>query len=126
MEFQRTQKSGQSNHFLHLNGLSGLSLDFAWTSSRIQSFPMDSNRISTEFRWTVRWVRRKWQGPTKVQRSLLDKQWECEVLSIGVEVVVAWTLVVGIVFCLWPWHHSVVDVVVVVVLVEERVSCHRL
>ncbi|KIJ94670.1 hypothetical protein K443DRAFT_27066, partial [Laccaria amethystina LaAM-08-1] len=47
-EFQRTQKSGQSNHFLHLSGLSGLPLDFAWTSSGIQSFPTDSDGIPTD------------------------------------------------------------------------------
>ena len=75
-EVQRTQNSGQSNHFLLLGGLSGLSLDFGWTSSGIQS-------CSTDFRRTVRWVRRKWQGPTKVRQSPLDKQWECKVLSLG-------------------------------------------
>ena len=72
-EVQRTQNSGQSNHFLILGGLSGLSLDFGWTSSGIQSCP-------TDFRRTVRWVRWKWQGPMKVHRSPLDKQWECKVL----------------------------------------------
>ena len=34
-----------SNHFLLLSGLSGLSLDFAWTSSGIQSCPMDSDGL---------------------------------------------------------------------------------
>jgi hypothetical protein len=45
--------------------------------------------------------------------------------SVGVEVVVARTLAVGVVFRLWPRCHGVVDVVVVV-LVEEGVPCHRL
>jgi hypothetical protein len=48
LEFQWTQKSGQSNHFLHVSGLSGLSLDVAWTSSGIQSFPTDSDGILTD------------------------------------------------------------------------------
>ena len=46
-EVQRTQNSGQSNHFLLL-GLSGLSLDFGWTSSGIQSCPTDSDGLSAE------------------------------------------------------------------------------
>ena len=37
-----------SNHFLLLSGLSGLSLDFAWTSSGIQSCPMDSDGLPTD------------------------------------------------------------------------------
>ena len=45
VEVQRTQNSGQSNHFLLLSGLSGLSLDFAWTSSGIQSCPTDSDGL---------------------------------------------------------------------------------
>ena len=75
-EVQQSQNSAQSNHFLLLSGLSGLSLDFAWTSSGIQSCP-------TDFRWTVHWVHRKWQGPTKVRQSLLDKQWECKVMKFS-------------------------------------------
>jgi hypothetical protein len=30
---------------------------------------------------TVRWIRRKWQSPTKVHRSPSEKQWECKVLA---------------------------------------------
>ena len=35
-----------------------------------------------EVRWTVRWIHRKWQGPTKVCRNPLEKQWECKVLDL--------------------------------------------
>ncbi|EDR07405.1 uncharacterized protein LACBIDRAFT_327881 [Laccaria bicolor S238N-H82] len=47
-EVQWTQNSGQSNHFLLLSSLSGLSLDFAWTSSGIQSCPTDSDGLPTD------------------------------------------------------------------------------
>ena len=39
------QNSGQSNHFLLLSGLSGLSLDFAWTTNGIQSCPTNSDEL---------------------------------------------------------------------------------
>ena len=48
VEVQRTQNSGQSNHFLLLSGLSGLSLDFGWTSSGIWSCPTDSDGLPTD------------------------------------------------------------------------------
>ncbi|EDR06771.1 uncharacterized protein LACBIDRAFT_328502 [Laccaria bicolor S238N-H82] len=47
-DVQQTQNSGQSNHFLLLSSLSGLSLDFAWTCSGIQSCPTDSDGLPTD------------------------------------------------------------------------------
>ena len=73
VEVQQTQISGHSNHFLLLSGLSGLSLDFAWTTSGIQSCPTDSVGLSAES-----------IGNGRVWRSLLDKQWECKVLEIWI------------------------------------------
>jgi hypothetical protein len=32
---------------------------------------------------TVRWIRRKWQSPTKVHRSPSEKRWECKVLPFA-------------------------------------------
>ena len=54
--------------------------DFHWT---LPGLAVESSHIQwtlTDFQWAVCWVHWKWQGPTKVWWSLLDKQWECKVL----------------------------------------------
>ena len=74
MEVQWTQNSGQSNHFLLLGGLSGLSPDFAWTSSRIQSCPTVSNRLPMDCPLSSSEMAGSDESP-------LDKQWGCKVLK---------------------------------------------
>ncbi|EDR00190.1 uncharacterized protein LACBIDRAFT_334437 [Laccaria bicolor S238N-H82] len=70
-DVQRTQNSGQSNHFLLLSSLSGLSLDFAWTCSRIQSCPTDSDGLLTDCPLSPSEMAGSDESP-------LDKQWECK------------------------------------------------
>ena len=58
-------------------------MDFHWTLAGLAAESSHVQWTPTDFRRTVRWVHRKWQGPTKVRRNLLDKQWECKVLHGG-------------------------------------------